>query len=375
MDTLARHRISHGDTKLTNFIVAGDGPVITDLDSMRVHWLPVRAVKEASKDITRFLQHINTNDISVEIRRFCAAVFGYDGELPYRFTGDYYTIKRTSWSFLVRRGFNSEDAAAIVDGGIRQDDKRYVRVNSSKMTRVWTTTAKYRDKTIDVYIKLHLHRSVIDFIKHLFRDSRARRAFKASIMLRRNGLDCPEPLALLEKYWGPFRSGLFAALRVCTGSILVTEGIPDCVQLHTHINRLAAEGTQGAETERRTIVRELGAYVGKMHRDGIFHGDLRTGNILLQNDAGQWRFYLIDNERTRQFTVVPRRPLRGRLAVKNLVQLNMFQTLILNTDRMRFLKTYNEQMKLTDDEIHRLCKCVVSKTSKRLKIRKLHHSS
>lgn len=360
MTTLSSHRISHGDSKLSNFLVAAGGPILTDLDSMRVHWLSVMAQRGAKNDMARFMLGVNTDDISAEMRRLCAAVFGYSGELPYRFTNNYYSIRHAGWSLLIRRGFHPEDALAIVDGGVCRDEKRYVRQTSSKMTRVWASTARYRSKAINVYIKLHLQRSAIDFIKHLFLAGRGRRAFKASIMLRRNGMDCPEPLALLEKRFGPFR----------TDNILVTEGIPDCVQLHTHLQRLAAEGTARAETEKRTIIRELGEYVGKMHRLGIFHGDLRLGNILLQNDNGRWRFHLIDNERTRKLPSLPR-----RLATKNLVQLNIFRVGISNTDRMRFLNAYAEQVKPADDEIRPLCKRIIKTTRKRLVIRELHHSS
>jgi tRNA A-37 threonylcarbamoyl transferase component Bud32 len=361
MDALTWHKISHGDTKLSNFLVADEGPVVTDLDSMKVHWSGVMARRGAKNDLARFMLGINTDDISAQMRQICADAMGYNGPLPYHFTNNYFSMcRQDDWALLVRRGFHPDDAVAIVDGDVCRDEKRYTRRQSSEMAKVWTTTAHYRDKTISVYIKLHLQRSVVDFVKHLFRAGRGRRAFAASLMLRRNGLDCPEPLALLEKRLGPF----------CAESILVTEGIPDCVQLYTHLQRLATEGTARAEIEKRTIIRQLGEYAGKMHRAGIFHGDLRLGNIMLQNDNGRWRFYLIDNERTRQVPVLP-----GRLVIKNLVQLNMFRVGVSNTDRMRFLKAYNEQVKLTDNCVRRLCKHVIQKTNKRMVIRELHHPS
>ena len=361
-EILALHKISHGDTKPTNFLVAADGPVITDLDSMKIHWTASIVKGGAKKDLDKFVTRINSSDISDEMKQICASACGYSGQLPYQFANDYFKIpavRNNGWDTLIRQGFNQEDAKTITTGGVCRDENRYVRFRSSKMARVWTATAGFKGKKIRIYIKEHLHRSTIDFIKHLFRDSRARRAFSASIILRRNGLDCPEPLALLEKRFGPF----------CIKGVLVTAGIASSLKFNTVFRKLVTENTHLTELEKRAILCQLGEYVGKMHKAGIFHGDLRTGNIILQSDLGKMRFYLVDNERTRKFDAVPE-----QLVVKNLVQLNMFRLGITNTDRMRFLKAYNEQMQLTDDEIRRLCKSVIHKTSKRLKIRAVHSS-
>jgi tRNA A-37 threonylcarbamoyl transferase component Bud32 len=362
LETLALHKISHGDTKPTNLLVAADGPVITDLDSMKIHWTASMAKRGAKKDLDKFVTRVNSSDVSDEMKQICASACGYSGQLPYQFANDYFKIPSTRnncWNMFIRQGFHPEDATAMIEGGVCCDEKRYGRQYSSKMARIWTATASFKGRDIEIFIKEHLHRSVIDFIKHLFRNSRARRALKASLMLRRNGLDCPEPLALLEKYRGPF----------CTNSILITEGITESVNLNKYLNKLKAENITRAEAEKKVIIRELGSYVGKMHELGIFHGDLRTGNILVQNDKGFWRFFMVDNERTRQFSVIPR-----RLIIKNLVQLNMFRTGISNIDRIRFIRAYNGQMQLTDDEIRRLCKSVIQKTDKRLKIRAGHTS-
>ena len=363
LDTLSLHKTSHGDTKPSNFLVAADGPVVTDLDSMKIHWTASIAKRGAENDLAKFLMRINTDDISADMRRLCASTFGYKGLLPYHFMNNYFemhTARNDGWNIIIRRGFNPQDATAIIEGGICRDENRYIRHNSSKMARLWTTTARYRGSSIDIYIKQYLQRTAMDYLKHFFRDSRGRRAFKASLMLRLNGFDCPEPLVLLEKYTGP----------CCTKSILVTEGIPGSINLNRHISKLTAEGTYRAEAEKKAIIKKLGSYIGKMHKLGIFHGDLRAGNILLQHNDKRWCFFLIDNERTRQFTAITL-----RLIIKNLVQLNMFQTGITNTDRMRFLKAYNEQLLFPDNVLRLLCEQTMRKTNKRLKNHELRHPS
>jgi tRNA A-37 threonylcarbamoyl transferase component Bud32 len=37
LDKLTRNRITHGDLKQTNILITQDGPVLTDLDSMKIH--------------------------------------------------------------------------------------------------------------------------------------------------------------------------------------------------------------------------------------------------------------------------------------------------------------------------------------------------
>jgi hypothetical protein len=99
-----------------------------------------------------------------------------------------------------------------------------------------------------------------------------------------------------------------------------------------------------------------------MHAKGIFHGDLRLGNILARQEKNRWRFFFLDNERTRKFYRLP-----ARLRLKNLVQVNMPPPAYMsNTDRMRFFKEYwaqNEKAKIKKAD---LITKVLKKTRRRL---------
>jgi len=54
LDKLAKYRITHGDLKHTNILITNDGPVLTDLDGMKVHkWDWVCNIRR-EKDIARF---------------------------------------------------------------------------------------------------------------------------------------------------------------------------------------------------------------------------------------------------------------------------------------------------------------------------------
>jgi tRNA A-37 threonylcarbamoyl transferase component Bud32 len=99
-----------------------------------------------------------------------------------------------------------------------------------------------------------------------------------------------------------------------------------------------------------------------MHAKGIFHGDLRLGNVLAGQEGDIWRFFLLDNERTRKFDRLP-----FGLRVKNLVQVNMVRKgNISYTDRMRFFREYCAETKISKKQSKSLAEKVVEKTNWRL---------
>ncbi|MFQ5772535.1 MAG: hypothetical protein ACE5HX_18505, partial [bacterium] len=51
LERLGKYRISHGDLKHSNILVTDNGPMITDLDGMKVHkWIWMYKVRKA-KDL------------------------------------------------------------------------------------------------------------------------------------------------------------------------------------------------------------------------------------------------------------------------------------------------------------------------------------
>ncbi|MGV0034071.1 MAG: lipopolysaccharide kinase InaA family protein [Candidatus Azotimanducaceae bacterium WSBS_2022_MAG_OTU7] len=57
LNSLSAAGISHGDLKASNFLLAGDGAVIIDLDSMKEHTNPVHRGRAGGKDIARFMKN------------------------------------------------------------------------------------------------------------------------------------------------------------------------------------------------------------------------------------------------------------------------------------------------------------------------------
>jgi serine/threonine protein kinase len=54
LERLGKYRITHGDLKHTNILITQNGPIFTDLDSMRVHRLKSTYKFKRAKDLTRF---------------------------------------------------------------------------------------------------------------------------------------------------------------------------------------------------------------------------------------------------------------------------------------------------------------------------------
>jgi tRNA A-37 threonylcarbamoyl transferase component Bud32 len=53
LDKLGEYRITHGDLKPTNILITKNGPVLTDLDSMKIHILGVTYRCRIAKDLSR----------------------------------------------------------------------------------------------------------------------------------------------------------------------------------------------------------------------------------------------------------------------------------------------------------------------------------
>lgn len=213
-------------------------------------------------------------------------------------------------------------AAAALDDGVRGP---FERLGSSRHTLVSRGRLVFHGRVFELFIKRFLHRSAIDFAKHLVRPSRARRDAAGCEILRTHGLNAPTIVAVGERSAGP----------VCLESLTVTlrargEHLYDYLQ-----------GTVGEDASphgRRHLIVAVGQCVGRMHVAGIAHGDLRPRNILVEPEGDDWRVTFLDNERTCK---------SGRLSdaarLKNLVQINMFPTGLSRADRMRFFRAYLDE--------------------------------
>jgi tRNA A-37 threonylcarbamoyl transferase component Bud32 len=324
LDKLWNYCITHGDLKHTNVLITENGPVLTDLDGMIVHrWEPLYRNKRA-KDMERFLKKTS---ISPALNNYCQLLISSRKDSSKKLPDGFEKMRMDSWTILIDKNFPKHDIRNLVaeNDSSAEDQDQFVRVPSSDYTRVFKCNVSIDGVAHLHYLKEYLCRSALDFVKHLFRSSRAKRAFNATLMMQKNGFDAPAVTGLFEHRTGPF----------CTNNLLLIEGIENSKSMPQLLTDICQSSGRDASIDKRAMLKAFGGIIGQMHAKGIFHGDLRLGNVLVVREEQEWRFFFIDNERTKKFCRLP-----DRLRLKNLVQINMFQNGITNSDRMRFFKAY-----------------------------------
>jgi tRNA A-37 threonylcarbamoyl transferase component Bud32 len=267
-------------------------------------------------------------------------------------------IRSQGWLVYVHPDF-PEELAQWTLASMRDTHAHGLKsVAASRFARVFHGMATVKTQAYPVYVKHYLHRSLIDLGKHLLRPGRAMRALRAAVLLNDCDLHCP--VVMSTAFYKPSLLGwpLIQRLPLCLQSVAVTLAIENSAPLHSSLGQLDSRRT------KRMFLRTLGHEIGRMHGQGVFHGDLRTGNILVQAQENGWRFWFLDNERTRRFKVIPR-----YLVVRNLVQLHLYIPGLTNTDRACFFKAYQEHVQQSRPDQHRLVHQVWKKTRRRVRSR------
>ncbi len=280
-------------------------------------------------------------------------------------------LSRGSFTLYIHKDFRNEPfEQALLAGGIKLQERYHsAPVRSSRFADVYRFGVRFGGVEKMVYLKEYFHRSWWDFVKHFFRSSRARRAMEADIMLAANGFESPTIVAMGQRKF---------AFLTARNFIATLE-----VENARSVYRIVIDEQNGSRAEqireRRSFIKAFGRTIGRMHAEGIFHGDLRLGNVLARKEvdstlrqssvqAGspqgdEWHFFFLDNERTKKFRRLP-----ARLRLKNLVQINMFEPWAASdTDRMRFFKEYWARNKESGLEKAVLIKEVLKKTGRRLR--------
>ena len=325
IDRLGAQGISHGDTKHTNILSVAGRAVLTDLDGIETHrweWLHRRRRRG---DIARFLRDM----VDVPALWGCPEASREACVTASQSRGREFTQRTTpdGLMYLNEDFACGEEFIESLRDGQESLCRRYAAevVESSRNSRVLRFRAPHRSGERTFYFKEYVRRSWLDWLKGLVGLNRAVRAFRASLMLADAGFLSPTVVA----------AGWLGHDRLRRRSFLITEEVADAQRAYEYLISQSSSQRPCTLRERRDLLRSLGRTIGRMHRAGIVHGDLRPGNVLARQAPGGWEFFLIDNERTRKWPWVPR-----RLRLKNLVQINMLPPGISRTDRMRFFQAY-----------------------------------
>lgn len=135
----------------------------------------------------------------------------------------------------------------------------------------------HRQSTVGSFDGLVLKRfnvkNRLNYVKDLFRSSRAFRAYQKAYHLELLGLPTPRPVAAAER----------RVLRVLTRSYLVTEEIPGATDLGTLL--------RSAQGSVRELVKQTAELIARLHEEGFSHSDLKETNIV-RDQTG--KLFLLD---------------------------------------------------------------------------------
>ena len=276
---------------------------------------------------------------------------------------DFVKIRQNNLTLHIRKSFLGSDLEQTLLSGEETLRKKYPlkTLPSSEFSRICKFNIPFEGADRDIYIKWFFSKSALASLKSLIFGSLAKRSHKAEMMLSQNGFDVPVTIAIGESHSGLFHSESFS----------VTLGIENTKRAIDIARQTREMVTPDQLAAQRDMVKNFGRTIGKMHANGIFHGDLRFGNVLLRPEGVSWRFFFVDNTRTKKFVLLP-----FWLRIKNLVQLNISASSFFSrTDRMRFFKEYYAGTGTGKKTGKVLVKAVLQKTRRRLNTKsKIHRA-
>lgn len=164
----------------------------------------------------------------------------------------------------------------------------------------------------DVLVKKYKLVRKYDRFRFRFLASKAERSLKIALDLLRNGLNTPQPIAIVED-WGGFNR------------LVNCYYLTEFLEYDTSLLQVI-KGTD--ENLKREIIVKAAQYIRAMHDLGIIHHDLNASNILIKNIETHPEIFLIDLNRARRkerLSLQARAKDIGRLALKQQDQLVFFQ--------------------------------------------------
>lgn len=177
------------------------------------------------------------------------------------------------------------------------------------------------NKNTNTYYKEFLPRNRFEKLKALLRGSRCQRALRQTAILQKAGLPTPDILC-----WG----------KGVRNTFLIAEGFSGIGFYDFLLAHFTPPLSKKQIQEKRSLLKEAGNLIGRMHRKGIIHGDLRPNNVLTRKDRDTFQFSFIDTESNRK-----RKIISTSLIIKNLVQFSMIKSEHLSrTDFLRLYRAY-----------------------------------
>jgi tRNA A-37 threonylcarbamoyl transferase component Bud32 len=163
----------------------------------------------------------------------------------------------------------------------------------------------------------------LNYVKDLFRPSRAFRAYQKAYHLELLGLPTPRPVAAAER----------RILRVLTSSYLVTEEIPGATDL--------AMLLRSGQSPARNLVNQTAELIARLHDEGFSHSDLKETNIV-RDQTG--KLYVLDLDALSYARTVSEE--RAAADLERLARAAAKYPNVTRADRIAFLRAYFKARKL-----------------------------
>ncbi|HOV88308.1 MAG TPA: lipopolysaccharide kinase InaA family protein, partial [Syntrophobacteraceae bacterium] len=176
---------------------------------------------------------------------------------------------------------NRSEAEAVLKELLPDPDRLFGKGTTVKEGR---TTKSCRVEVGDraYFLKRYNRKGWFYSLRNALRRCRAVRSWLAAWNLLERGVPVPEPILCLEE----------RKFRLLKRSYLVSEYIGNA-------RGLPAVWPETDAPARRTLLARLAVLLGRMHRAGVIHGDLKWSNILLPAGPGEKPPVLCDTDGTR----------------------------------------------------------------------------
>jgi len=229
--------------------------------------------------------------------------------------------------FAARSEWRGEMAQLLLSPETVRDGGTLIKESRSKA--LWEKEMVIRGNRYDLFIKQYKKRRGWWGLTYLWRPSKALRSWKGAYALLIRRINCVHAIAAMEERLSGRRLGNAYFISYKLGGV-------------DNLNRAAgytAASRKTAPGEMSEMIRGLALFLRKIHDLGVFHGDMKATNILVQRKSGGgFTFYLSDLDFLRTRLRLPR-----RCAARNLSQINASMRDLSTVglwERRRFLLEY-----------------------------------
>ena len=226
-------------------------------------------------------------------------------------------------------------------------------IKDEKKITVGYLSLQIGGKIKGVYVKQHNALSFGRRLASLFVASAAMRSLWGAAVLLQSGYATARPIAAVE----------YRRRGILTKSLYLSEEVSGAKTAESFWceDLMLLKGVQGYQ-KRRAFLARLARMLNSLHKQKIYHNDLKASNVLVldRSPPTQEVLSLIDLQGLRKCFYVSK-----RRRIKNLAQLNRtLGTVLSKTQRLFFLESYGDFYRFNQTEKRNAIKSIFAETSR-----------